>query len=119
MPNSSLADSCSTLQDKPQRLDAFLTAALPPTTRSKVQAAIEAGSVLVGNTPQLKPSYQVHHRRLSAEAEHALWCVAHCVAVLGENGLPQCSAGPMICFADNGPTWLCRSDMACTSAAPC
>ena len=47
------------MQDKPQRLDAFLAAALPQATRSKVQAAIEAGNVLVGGAAHLKPSLQV------------------------------------------------------------
>ena len=50
--------SCVRSQEKAKRLDAFLTAALPQTTRSKVQACIEAGTVLVGGSPQRKPSFQ-------------------------------------------------------------
>ena len=44
---------------KAKRLDAFLTQSIPSTTRSKIQAAIEQGNVLVDGTSQTKPSFKV------------------------------------------------------------
>ena len=44
---------------KGTRLDAFLTKNIPSTTRSKIQAAIEQGNVLVDGTAQNKPNFKV------------------------------------------------------------
>ena len=104
------------------RLDAFLTKNIPSTTRSKIQAAIEQGNVLVDGTAQKKPNFKVFPLyTVSPQNMEVLldFCFqTMCQGLCTNNGSLHCVGNVVAATSSRGQAAVLICSMCCGRSGP-